>query len=124
MEILKDSNILERVSNWFIWLIKPFALPTKAIFPLLVGLIFGIAYGGSLIIDAAKEGTLSKRDLYLINLFLVINHSVIEDTLLFVAIGAKGFVLIIFRFITSFIITWLAATYIFRNNKTEVRNIT
>jgi len=84
MEIMKDLNILDRISGKLHWTVKPFGMKPDAVFPLLVGLVFGIAYGAGFIIQAAREGTLCKRDLYLISLFLVINHSVFEDTLLFV----------------------------------------
>lgn len=112
MEIMKDTNVLDKITGWLEWTVKPFAMPPAAVFPLLVGLVFGLAYGAGFIIQASKEGTLSKRDLYLISLFLVINHSVIEDTLLFVAIGANGGVVLAFRFITSVLVTWAVARFI------------
>lgn len=112
IEILKAFNILEKITGWLHWTVKPFGMPPAAVFPLLVGLTFGLVYGAGLIIQAAKEGTLEKRDLYLISLFLIINHSAIEDTLLFVAIGAKGLILLAFRFTASIIITWFAGRFI------------
>ncbi|HEX3033270.1 MAG TPA: nucleoside recognition domain-containing protein [Bacillota bacterium] len=111
MEIIKDAQVLDKLTGWLSWTVRPFALPTAAVFPLLVGLVFGLAYGAGLIIQASREGTLSKRDLYLISLFLVINHSAFEDTLLFVAIGANGWLVLIFRFVTSIAITWLVSKF-------------
>lgn len=112
MEILKDLNILDRLTDQLHWTVKPFAMPTAAVFPLLVGLVFGLSYGAGFIIQAAHEGSLSKRDLYLISLFLVINHSVIEDTLLFVTIGANGWLLLLFRFAASILITWAVGKFL------------
>lgn len=112
MEVMKDTNVLDKITGWLHWTVKPFALPPAAVFPLLVGLVFGLAYGAGFIIQAAKEGTLSKRDLYLVSLFLVINHSVIEDTLLFVAIGAKGWVVLTFRFVASVLVTWAVGRFV------------
>lgn len=123
MEVIKDLNILDKLTGWFHWTVKPFGLPKEAVFPLLVGLVFGLAYGAGLIIQAAREGTLNKRDLYLISLFLVINHSAIEDTLLFVAIGAKGLVILAFRFTTSIIITWAVGRFLIRP-KQECQEVT
>lgn len=112
MELLKDLNILDKITGKLHWTVKIFGMTPAAVLPMLVGLVFGIAYGAGMIIQAAKEGTLSKRDLYLISLFLVINHSVIEDTILFAAIGANGLLIIIFRFIASISITWFAGKFI------------
>lgn len=112
MELLKDLNILDRITEKLHWTVKPFALPQAAVFPLIVGLIFGLSYGAGFIVQAAKDGTLSKRDLYLVSLFLVINHSALEDTLLFVSIGANGWLLLIFRFAASIIITWAVSKFL------------
>ncbi|MDA8234847.1 MAG: nucleoside recognition protein [Clostridia bacterium] len=112
MEIMKDLQVLDKVSGWFHWTVKPFAMSPAAVFPLLVGLVFGLAYGAGFIIQAAKEGTLGKRDLYLISLFLVVNHSAIEDTLLFAVVGANGWVVLIFRFVASILITWAVGRFI------------
>ncbi|MBU7006115.1 nucleoside recognition domain-containing protein [Phosphitispora fastidiosa] len=112
MEIMKDLNVLDRISGKLHWTVKPFGMKPDAVFPLMVGLVFGIAYGAGLIIQAAREGTLCKRDLYLISLFLVINHSVFEDTLLFVAIGANGWVLLAFRFAASILVTWAVGRFL------------
>lgn len=112
IEVLKDFKILDKLTGWLHWTVKPFGMSSAAVLPLLAGLIFGLVYGAGLIIDAAREGTLSKRDLYLISLFLIINHSVLEDTLLFVAIGANGLVVLAFRFTASIIITWLVGKFL------------
>lgn len=112
MEIMKDLNVLDRISGWLHWTVRPFGMAPAAVFPLLAGLVFGIAYGAGFIIQAAREGTLNKRDLYLISLFLVINHSVFEDTLLFVSIGANGWVVLAFRFAASIVITWAVGRFL------------
>ena len=115
-EVLKELNILERLTSRLHWTVKLFNLPPAAVFPLLAGLIFGLVYGAAFIIQGAKEGKLSERDLYLISLFLVINHSIFEDTLLFVAVGAKALVVLSFRFVASIIITWFVSHFLLPEN--------
>lgn len=112
MEILKDLKVLDRLTTKLHWTVKPFGLPQAAVFPLLVGLVLGLSYGAGFIIQAAKDGSLTKRDLYLVSLFLVINHSMFEDTLLFAALGANAWLLITFRFVTSVIITWVVSKFV------------
>lgn len=112
LEVMKDLNIFNRLTRMLHWTVRPFGMPQAAVFPLLVGLFFGIAYGAGFIIEASEEGGLSKRDLYLISLFLVINHSAVDDTLLFVAVGAKGWVVLAFRFAASIVITWAVSRFL------------
>lgn len=62
---------------------------SDGVMALIAGLFIGLTYGAGAIIAAAKEGALTKRDLFLIALFLTTCHSVVEDTLLFVAVGGS-----------------------------------
>jgi len=64
-------------------------LSGEAGLPLMGGLVFGISYGGGIIISSAREGKLTLREMYIINLLRIICHSLFEDTLLFAAIGAR-----------------------------------
>lgn len=97
MEILKDSNILEKISRTLSPISRFFNISEKSTFPLIIGIIFGLAYGAGIIIDSAKEGNLTKKDLYVLIIFLVCCHSVFEDTLIFVSMGANGWILVGFR---------------------------
>ena len=55
MEILKDSNILERISKRLNPISKFFNISNEAVFPLMIGLIFGLVYGAGVIIESMKE---------------------------------------------------------------------
>ncbi len=61
----------------------------------------GLVFGAGVIISFANDGTLTKRDLILVLVFLGICHSIIEDTLIFAALGANLWVLISCRFILA-----------------------
>jgi hypothetical protein len=54
----------------------------------VVGLTLGLTYGGGLIIREAQSGKLSSRDVFFSLALLSLCHSLIEDTLLMMAIGA------------------------------------
>ena len=105
LEIAKDLKILDRVAQWMAPVMRIFRLPKEGAFPLLIGLTFGLAYGAGVIIESVKNGELSWRDLFLINIFLVLCHSVVEDTLLFIAVGADGFIILVTRLILAVIVT-------------------
>jgi hypothetical protein len=54
----------------------------------VAGLTLGLAYGGGLIIHEAKSGHVDKRDVFFSLTLMGLCHSVIEDTLLMVMLGA------------------------------------
>ncbi|SDZ06954.1 Nucleoside recognition [Proteiniborus ethanoligenes] len=112
IQILKDLNILRKLSNRMKPVARLLGVSEESTFPIMIGLILGLSYGAGVIINSAKEGNLNKKDLYLIVIFLIACHSVFEDTLLFVAMGANGWLLLGIRIITAIILTSFTARYI------------
>lgn len=107
LQLLKDYNALDKLTKPFQFISRLFNISKESVLPLLVGIIFGLSYGAGVIIQSAKEGNLSKRDLLLITVFLATCHAVFEDTLIFVAVGANGFLLLGFRLVAALIITYV-----------------
>lgn len=54
----------------------------------VIGFTLGISFGAGLLIREARSGVLTRRDMFLTMAFLGLCHSVIEDTLLIVLLGA------------------------------------
>jgi hypothetical protein len=48
----------------------------------------GLSFGGALLIAEAKSGRLSKRNVFISMRFLALCHSLVEDTLLILLLGA------------------------------------
>ncbi len=120
IEYIRHYQLLEKISSSFAWLTRLLKLSPHASLPLMIGLFIGLFYGAAVIIEYAREGLLSKRDLFLLGVFLAINHSIIEDNLLLAALGANLGVLLLVRFLVAFAITRTAAFFIDRKNfKTE-----
>lgn len=107
LQLMKDYNILNKITRPFNFLSKMFNSSNETALPLLVGLIFGLSYGAGVIIQASKEGNLDKRDLVLVTVFLAACHAVFEDTLIFVAVGANGFILLGSRIVAAFLLTFV-----------------
>lgn len=112
MEILKELKVLDALSKLLKPVMKFLGLSKESAFPLLVGLTLGLAYGAGVIIKSAKEGALKKRDLYLLMIFLVTCHSVVEDTLIFVKMGANGWLLLGIRVPLAIILTVIVSRHL------------
>jgi len=105
LEIIKDLKIMDRLGRFIEPVMKLLGMGREAALPLLAGLCFGIAYGAGVIIQSTRDGEIPKKEVYLLNIFLSINHAIFEDTLLFMAIGANGLLILGTRFLAAFLIT-------------------
>lgn len=92
----------------------------SGLIPLVTGVIIGLTYGAGVIIHSIRTSNVGKKESFLILLFLSICHAIIEDTLIFVVIGANGFILIAFRFVLAIILTYIIyRSRIFRTPENE-----
>jgi Fe2+ transport system protein B len=106
LALLTDSHLLDRGVGFIQPVMQRLNLSNRAAFPLLAGLFLGIVFGSGVIISFANDGTLTKRDLILVIVFLGICHSIIEDTLIFAALGANCWVLVSCRFVLAALATF------------------
>ena len=101
LALLTDSRLLDRGVVFIQPVMQRLSLSSRAAFPLLAGFFLGIVFGSGVIISFSNDGTLTKRDLILVLIFLSICHSIVEDTLIFAALGANWWVLISCRFVLA-----------------------
>lgn len=109
MEFARKYRVMDVISTGLRPLTRFLGVQRSAAFPLAVGLIFGLAYGSGVIIQSAKEGEIDTRSLTLVSIFLACCHAVVEDTLLFVAVGANGWLLLGLRTLAAFVVTMLVS---------------
>ncbi|MDR2860006.1 MAG: nucleoside recognition protein [Mediterranea sp.] len=104
--ILTEFDLIKVISRPLRPLMKLFGLPPNSSFLWIVGNVLGLAYGGALMADMVEEGKLSLKDSNAVNYHLAISHSLIEDTLLFVALGISGWIIISTRILFAVIMVW------------------
>lgn len=107
LEWLRSRPWFTRAINSTQGMFRPIGFRPSALFPLLTGIIFGIAYGAGVLIPQARSGELDRQQIFLITAFLGICHAIIEDTLLFVAVGANGWMIVITRFVAALVFVFL-----------------
>jgi spore maturation protein SpmB len=73
--------------------------------------IFGLAYGGAVIVEEVENGILTDEELESLHLSIGINHSMIEDTALFLPLGISLFWLCVPRLLLAMVAVRLLALW-------------
>jgi hypothetical protein len=97
MELLRLYKLLDPLLNPLHRLFGWMRIRKESVVALFVGIIFGIAYGGGVLLEEKRSGALNRRDALLVGIFLSLSHALVEDTLLFVAVGADWVVVLLAR---------------------------
>jgi len=105
LQLLRDYKILEWISKKLLPLSKILGISKEAMLPLIIGLFIGISYGAGAVKETAEEADLSKKDIFLIGIFLSSCHGFIETTLIFAVIGANIWIITLGRLILAVILT-------------------
>ena len=87
LEIMKNYNLTDRIIRVLAPALKVLGLGKETGFLWLTAATFGLTYGAAVIVAEAKEGTLSKEELERLHISIGINHSMIEDPVLFLSLG-------------------------------------
>jgi hypothetical protein len=118
LEILKTFDLINPLVKALNPLLKIMGLNEKVGFLWLTAVIFGVAYGGAVIVEEVKAGHLSKEELEELHLSIGINHALVEDPSLFLSLGLSPFWLWIPRLVVAVIAERLLQLWrVFRKEK-------
>lgn len=114
-------NILQqllREFGWAEWLTKPLkplmkvlGLKQEVSFLWVVLNTLGLAYGGGVLIAELETGQIDPREASLLNTSAAVTHSLLEDTLIFAAIGLSVWWLILPRLVLAIGAVWVQKLY-------------
>lgn len=109
VQIMKDKQWLAVFSKWMAPVTRALGMKENTSTTLAAGLLFGLAFGAGLMIQAVQEDGVSKKDVTIAFIFLVACHAVVEDTLIFVPLGIPVLPLVLIRLGVAILLTILVA---------------
>ncbi|MEH7352804.1 nucleoside recognition domain-containing protein [Neobacillus drentensis] len=110
IQILKDLQWLNKFSKTMAPITRTLGMKENTSTTMAAGLLFGLAYGAGVMIQAVKEDGVSKKDITLAFIFLMACHAVVEDTLIFVPLGIPVLPLFLIRLGVAILLTLLVGT--------------
>jgi hypothetical protein len=103
--IIMGIMIVLECLRWLEWdrylygFFKPFmkvlGLSDRTVILWVTAVLFGLMYGSAVILEKSKEGGLTRSELERLHISIGINHSMVEDPALYMALGINAFWLLV-----------------------------
>ncbi|MDR2808715.1 MAG: transporter [Spirochaetaceae bacterium] len=106
-KLLDEFGIMRFLGQITSPLMRIIGLPEKCAYLWIVIELVGLAYGSGVLIEEVNSGAISRKEAAIFNYHAVMNHSQIEDTLLFVSIGVPYLWVALPRFIVAVGVVWI-----------------
>lgn len=121
LDMLERLGITRRFTAAMMPLLRLSGLDARVAPVTTVGVLLGLTYGGALIIEEAEKQKFSARTRFLALSWLSLSHSLIEDTLLLMALGADVWVILVGRVMLTLAIVAALAKLIWRGDRSPGR---
>ena len=108
---LRHWGIIDKLAKWCAPLMRCMGLPKEQAFLWLTAQTVGLAYGSAILLNETTERKLPPLEINLFNYHIAVNHSLLEDTLIFAMIGVSAGWIIWPRLLFALIIVWAVRWY-------------
>lgn len=105
-QLLREFRLIGRLTAPLAPLMRIFGLSPDSAFLWVVLNTLGLTYGSSVMIGEVETGAVPRREARLLNAHAAMNHSLLEDTLLYAALGIGLFWLLVPRLAMAMAVVW------------------
>lgn len=106
-EVLHEFDLLHGLARLVSPVLALLGLPRSVAFLWIVANTLGLAYGAGVLVPEAQSGRIRKEEIGMLNRSIAVCHSLLEDTLLFVTVGAWAFWITVPRLVVAAAAVWL-----------------
>jgi len=104
--LLQEFGVVRWLGKRLGPLMRVFGLPEETAFLWVVSNTLGLTYGAGVLKREVEEGEIPREHGDLLNHHIAISHSLLEDTLLFVALGVPAFWITVPRILLAIAVVW------------------
>lgn len=104
--LIQQYSLLDPLSRFLSPLMRLFGLPRQAAYMWLVGNVLGLSYGSAVMLDLEEKGQITRQDANAVNYHLIMNHSMLEDTIVLAFTGVSVFWILATRLLFALVVVW------------------
>lgn len=104
--LMDRTGIMQRLVKPLEPLMIALGLPRGSAYLWLVGNVLGISYGSAAMIDLKETGKITEEEANEVNYHLIMNHSMLEDTMVFATAGVSALWILSTRMIFALLLVW------------------
>jgi hypothetical protein len=108
MRLLKATGFIDVFSKSLRPVMKWLGIHESVIPITVVGMTLGILYGGALMIEETRKHNLASKDVFYAFCLMGLCHSIIEDSLLMMTLGANGYIVFLYRPVCALLTLFIA----------------
>lgn len=105
-QVMENFNIMVKLVRPLEPIMVFFGLPRHSAYLWLVGNVLGISYGSAMMIEMEDNGLITKEEANEVNYHLVMNHSMLEDTMVFASAGVSAVWILSTRILFAWLLVW------------------
>lgn len=107
LELFEGTRPFRALVHAWARVVRHVGLDERSAAPTLVGFLFGLAYGGGVIVREVRRRDLGRRQVFIMSVFLSMVHAIVEDSVIFIALGAGVVWVIVYRTLWAAAVTLL-----------------
>ncbi len=107
LEIAQGNGLLQKLNRLLARPCRAIGLGEEGAFPVVVAMVFGLTFGSGVILNHVREGKVSPEETKVIGTFMALAHALIEDTIIFMSLGAPLLLLILPRVMMAYLMAYL-----------------
>lgn len=105
-KLMERYNLMQKLTKPLAPLMLFFGLPKDAAYLWIVGNVLGISYGSAVMLQLEEDGKISREEANEVNYHLIMNHSMLEDTLVFATAGVSALWILSTRLLFALLLVW------------------
>ena len=109
--LMEAYSLLRPLSRILSPFMAVFGLPRHSAYMWLVGNVIGISYGSAVMVEMEEKGMISRKEANDVNYHLIMNHSLLEDTIVFGVTGISALLIVGIRMSFAVILVWTRRGY-------------